>query len=658
MNDSRDRDVGINPAPALRAVSQPARQMSWEHRRLPVGAEPQPDGSTHFRVWAPRPRRVTLVLDDPARGEREIPLQREARGYFAAVVPDVGSGSRYRYRLDGRLFADPASRFQPDGPSGPSEVVDPALYLWRDGSWGGITLHGQVLYELHVGTFTREGTWRTAMEHLAHVKSSGITTVEVMPVSAFPGRFGWGYDGVLPYAPTHLYGVPDDFRAFVDRAHEIGLGVILDVVYNHFGPSGCVHREYAESYFTSRYGNEWGEALNFDGTDAAPVREYVIANAGYWIEEFHLDGLRLDAVQHIHDRSSDHLVAALTRRAREAAGGRQIAIVAEHERQQTSLLRLERARGSIDAVWNDDFHHSAIVSVTGRREAYYSDYRGTPQELMSAAKHGYLFQGQRSGWQKQPRGTRADDISPAAFVAFVENHDQIANSSDGSRLHQRASSGRYRAVTALLLLLPSTPMLFQGQEFGASSPFLYFADHEGELAQAVLRGRADFVVQFPSLATKEAQARLPVPHDTATFERCKLKWEEREANVAHRRLHQDLLALRRDDLAFRQQQPGAIDGAVLGDEAFVLRYGTRDLRDERLLVVNFGPDLVEESFAEPLLAPPDGYVWQTRWSSEHPTYGGVGACPVVTTKGWRVPGHSATVLEPVMGSAFDVPQSP
>lgn len=625
--------------------------MSRVSRRVPVGAEVQPDGSTHFRVWAPRPRDVRLVIEDSAAGDKEITLEPEDSGYFSARVPQVGAGSRYRYRLDGRAFPDPASRFQPDGPSGASQVIDPTEYRWRDASWRGITLRGQVLYELHVGTFTRQGTWSAAIERLPEVKDTGITTIEVMPVAEFEGRFGWGYDGVFPYAPTRLYGRPDDFRAFVDSAHEIGLGVILDVVYNHFGPAGCVHREYAEAYFTRRYENDWGEALNFDGPDAGPVRDYFVANAGYWIDEFHLDGLRLDAVHSICDRSTDHIVAAVSRRAREAAGGRSVLIIAENERQETSLLRAEHERGGIDAAWNDDFHHSAVVALTGRREAYYSDHRGTPQEFISAAKYGYLFQGQRYAWQNQPRGARTDGIPPAALVTFIENHDQIANSGYGLRLHQRAAPGRYRAVTALSLLLPSTPMLFQGQEFGASSPFLYFADHEGELAEAVQKGRAEFMAQFPSLKGPDARAKFPVPHDPATFERCKLRWEERPEQVQHRLLCADLLALRRDEEAFRQQQPGAVDGAVLADETFVLRYITPRPADERLLVVNLGADLVAGSFAEPLTAPPLNCEWRTRWSSEDVRYGGMGVHDLVTASGWRVPGYSTTVLAPARRSA-------
>jgi maltooligosyltrehalose trehalohydrolase len=632
-------------------MSQAALRMSQVSRRLPIGADPQPDGSTHFRVWAPQPREVALVIEEANGKHHEVRLTDEGEGYFAARVAEVGPGRRYWYQLDGRLFADPTSRFQPDGPFGASQIVDSFSWRWGDSAWPGITMPGQVFYELHVGTFTPAGTWRAAMEHLSRLKGTGITAVEVMPVSDFPGRFGWGYDGVFPYAPCHLYGAPDDFRAFVDRAHHLGLAVILDVVYNHFGPSGSVHREYAHAYFTDRYENEWGDPLNFDGPGAGPVREYFTANAAYWISEFHLDGLRLDAIQSINDHSPDHLVAAVARHARQAAGTREIVIVAENESQDIRHVRLDRAKGAIDAVWNDDFHHSAVVAMTGRREAYYSDHRGAPQEFISAAKRGFLFQGQRYHWQKKPRGTRTDGIPPAAFVNFIENHDQIANSGDGSRLHRRVSPGRYRAFTALLLLLPSTPMLFQGQEFGASSPFLYFADHQGELADAVLKGRAAFIAQFPSLAAKAAQACMPAPHDPMTFERCKVRWEEWDTNQAHRLLHTDLLALRRSDVAFRQQRQDAVDGAVLGDEAFVLRYATRDPHDERLLVVNFGPDLVEGSLAEPLVAPPDGCVWRMHWSSEDVSYGGVGAYPIVTASGWRVPAHSATVLAPEAADA-------
>jgi maltooligosyltrehalose trehalohydrolase len=547
--------------------------------------------------------------------------------------------------LDGDLFPDPASRFQPDGPFGPSEVVDPTRFSWEQPSPPGVELAGQVLYEMHLGTFTPGGTWQSAIEKLPLLADAGITTVEVMPVSDFPGRFGWGYDGVFPYAPAHQYGTPDDFRLFVDRAHASGLGVILDVVYNHLGPDGCVFGRYAKAYYSKTYSNEWGDPLNFDGPDAGPVRDYFASNAAYWIDEFRLDGLRLDATQTVHDRSLRHILAEIGCRARSAAG-RSIILVAESETQAVKLVRpIDQSGYGLDAVWNDDFHHSAVAAITGKREAYCSDHHGTPQELISAAKRGYLFQGQHYAWQRQPRGTRTDGIPAAAFVTYLENHDQIANSGDGSRVRFQTSPGRYRAMTALMLLMPGTPMLFQGQEFGASAPFMYFADHNPELAKAVQTGRAEFIKQFPSLVST-SQQRAPVPHDPQTFERCKLNWQERETNEPWLRLHRDLLAIRRTDAAFRAQDATALDGAVLGPEVFVLRYASSSPEAERLLVVNFGPDVEAPSFAEPLVAPPDGYTWQIRWSSAEPEYGGYGTPPVVTDAGWRVPAHAAVVLQP------------
>jgi maltooligosyltrehalose trehalohydrolase len=616
-------------------------------RRLPVGAEVQPDGSTHFRVWAPLPAAVALVIEGPEGGGRDVPLAGERHGYYSASVPGVSAGTRYRYRVDGELLADPASRAQPDGPFGPSQVVDPGQFSWTDSTWSGVTLPGQIIYEMHIGTFTPGGTWRAAAERLPSLARTGITVLEIMPIADFAGRWGWGYDGVFPYAPTRLYGTPDDCRAFVNRAHELGLAVILDVVYNHLGPDGCVFRQYSKDYFTDRYGNEWGDSLNFDGPESAPVREYFAGNAAYWIAEFHFDGLRLDATQSIHDSSDEHVIAVMSAAARRAAGHRAIVLVSENEPQNVRMVEPPDAGGyGLDALWNDDFHHSAIAALTGRREAYYSDHRGTPQELISAGKRGYLFQGQRYAWQRKNRGTRTDRIPPAAFVNFIENHDQIANTGFGTRVHTRTSPGRYRAICALYLLLPGTPMIFQGQEFGASSPFLYFADHRPELAESVRKGRLAFVAQFPSLADAEAQSRLQVPHDRATFEQCKLRWEEYDRHATHRRLHEDLLAMRRSDQAFRSQRPGDLDGAVLAAEAFVLRFAGEAPADERLLLVNLGADLAAASFAEPLVAPPDGHGWTLRWSSEDPGYGGSGTPDVVGDDGWRLPGHSSVVLRP------------
>jgi maltooligosyltrehalose trehalohydrolase len=614
-----------------------------------MGAEAQPTGGVHFRVWAPAPQATSLVIEGDGR-HHDITLVQQEGGYHAAFVPDAGHGTRYWFRLDGRLTPDPASRWQPDGPSGASVVVDPSRFAWTMPEGPGVSMQSQVIYEMHIGTFTREGTWQSAASKLPLLARTGITMLEIMPVAEFPGRFGWGYDGVFPFAPTRLYGTPDDFRGFVDAAHQHGLAVILDVVYNHLGPDGCVFGRYATDYF-ARHANEWGDALNFDGENAAPVREYFSANAAYWIEEFRLDGLRLDATQSIHDSSPEHILAKMSRDARTAARGRRIVLVAENEPQQVRLVRAPAEGGyGLDGLWNDDFHHSALVALTGRREAYFSDHHGTPQEFISAAKYGYLFQGQRYAWQKQARGSRTDGISAATFVNFIENHDQVANSGDGSRIHLRTSPGQYRAMSALFILMPGTPMLFQGQEFGSSSPFLYFADHKPDLAAAVEKGRADFMSQFPSIASAEMTARLTAPHDPQTFHRSRLDWDEYERHTAHRQLYEDLIALRRGDRRFAAMDAGPVDGAVLGADAFVLRYAAAAAGDERLLCVNLGNDLAAGSFAEPLIAPPDGWRWRVKWSSEDPRYGGTGTPELAGTSGWRIPGHSAAGLEPAVTS--------
>jgi maltooligosyltrehalose trehalohydrolase len=614
-------------------------------RRLPVGAEVLPGGGVHFRVWAPRRREVEVVVE----GGPAVRLDAEGGGYFSGRSAEAGPGTRYRYRLDGEgPFPDPASRFQPEGPHGPSQVIDPTTFRWTDGDWKGVGRDGQVLYELHVGTFTAEGTWEAASRQLPELTELGVTVVEMMPVAEFPGRFGWGYDGVDLFAPTHLYGTPDDLRRFVDRAHAAGVGVILDVVYNHFGPDGNYLKPFSPDYFTDRYKNEWGEAINFDGANAGPVREYFIANAGYWVEEYHFDGLRLDATQQIFDSSPRHILAEVARRVRRAAGGRATLLVAENEPQEVKLVRpAEQGGYGLDMLWNDDYHHTALVALTGHNEAYYTDYLGTPQEFISAAKWGYLYQGQRYQWQKKRRGTPTFGLPPAAFVNFTQNHDQVANSARGHRDHRLTSYAKYKALTALTLLMPGTPMLFQGQEFAASSPFFYFADHKPELAKLVRKGRAEFLAQFPSVATPDMQACLPGPADPTTFERCKLDLSERqrEGHAEVYALHKDLLRLRREERPLQVRGAGDLDGAVLGPGAFVLRFFGGE-GDDRLLLVNFGTDLPFNPAPEPLLAPPEGRRWEVLWSSEDPRYGGYGTAALETEESWRLPGHAAVLLRP------------
>lgn len=613
-------------------------------RRMPVGAEVAP-GGVHFRVWAPRRKKVEVVFaGKTGEGPATIELATEADGYFSGLAAGAGEGALYGYRLDGGdAFPDPASRFQPEGPHGPSQVVDPSRFPWTDAGWKGAGREGQVVYEMHIGTLTPEGTWDAATRELPALAELGITVIEVMPVAEFPGRFGWGYDGVNLFAPYHLYGGPDDFRRFVDRAHAVGVNVILDVVYNHVGPDGNYLKQFSEHYFTDKYVNDWGQALNFE--DAEPVRELFTANAGYWIDEYHLDGLRLDATQDVKDGSADHILAAIGRRAREAAGGRRIYITTENEPQDTRMVRPPEAGGyGFDSLWNDDFHHSAMVALTGRNEAYYTDYRGTPQEMISLVKYGYLYQGQRYSWQGKRRGTSGLGLPASAFTNFLQNHDQVANSARGDRAHKLASPGRYRALTALLLLGPGTPFLLQGQEFCASTPFLYFADHNPELAAAVREGRLKFLSQFPSIATLETQAGVADPESPETFARCKLNLGERETHAEAMALHRDLLALRRNDPVFRAQGAGWLDGTVLGREAFAIRFFGETAGD-RLLIVNLGVDLDLEPVPEPLLAPLTGSRWEVLWASEDPKYGGGGAPPPEDEEGrWRLPGQAAVVL--------------
>jgi maltooligosyltrehalose trehalohydrolase len=506
---------------------------------------------------------------------------------------------------------------------------------------------------MHVGTFTREGTWAAATRELSELAATGFTVIEVMPVADFPGRFGWGYDGVSLFAPTRLYGSPDDFRRFVDGAHAVGLAVLLDVVYNHVGPAGNYLKVFAPEYFTSRYRTEWGEAINFDGEGSGPVRAFFLANAGYWIDEFHLDGLRLDATQAIFDSSPRHIVAEITDRVRAAAGGRRTIVVAENEPQNCRVARPTAEGGhGVDALWNDDYHHSAMVALTGRREAYYTDHRGTPQEFITAVKRGFLYQGQRYSWQGRARGTPSIGLAPAQFVTFLQNHDQVANSARGLRGHAMSSPGRWRALTALSLLGPGTPMIFQGQEFAASSPFFFFADHVPELSALVRDGRRAFLQQFPSAAALDGDW-LPDPADVKTFQRSKLDLREREIHREIHALHRDLLQLRRTDAVFRQQRMGGVDGAVLDAHAFVLRFFGLE-GDDRLLLVNLGVELRLDIVPEPLLAPPVTRRWRLVWSSDDWRYGGPGtALPEVPT-GWVLPAESLLVL----GAQVPAPREP
>jgi maltooligosyltrehalose trehalohydrolase len=626
--------------------------MSSLKRRYPIGAEWVGENQTHFRVWAPKARELDVVVEYGPNSKRTFhPLIPEPGRYYSGAL-DVGVDTRYWFQVNSgeNFYPDPASRFQPEGPHGPSCIIDPRQFQWTDSQWPGPAatgLKGHIIYEMHIGTFTKEGTWRAATEQLAELARIGITAVEMMPIADFPGKFGWGYDGVNLFAPSHLYGTPDDLRSFIDRAHSLGVAVILDVVYNHFGPDGNYLAIFSDDYLIREKENEWGNAINFDGRNSGPVREFFITNGRYWIEEFHFDGFRFDATHAIRDRSSEYIIGAVGRAAREAAGSRSIILVAENDLQEAKMARPRSEGGDdLDGMWNDDFHHSAVVALTGRNEAYFNDYSGTPQEFISAVKYGFLYQGQALSWRKALRGTPTFCILPEVFVCFIENHDQIANTGPGERLRFQTSPARYRALTGLLLLGPWTPLLFQGQDFGASSPFLFFADiGDAFVRDAIRSGRAKWLALFLSLTEKQAWQTLPAPDDPQVFARCKLDFAERQKNRQLYDLHIDLLKLRREDSRFRQQSSDGIDGAVLGPASFVLRYFSKE-NDDRLLVVNLGESQVLHPASEPLLAPPTDCKWEALWTSDSPRYGGADAVAIANEEQWFLPAESAVALRP------------
>ncbi len=612
-----------------------------------IGAKPRAAG-TYFRLWAPNARAVDVV---PEGRNLRFPIEAEGDGYFSGLLPEMSAGDRYKFSLDGgEPFPDPASRYQPAGPHGPSEIVDPVAYTWSssEADWPGIALDQQVLYELHIGTFTPEGTFLAAIGQFARLRDLGITVVECMPLAEFAGDVGWGYDGVALFAPFHRYGTPDDLRRMIDAAHQHNLGVILDVVYNHLGPEGNYLSKYSKHYFSGN-DTEWGNAINFDGENSLPVRDFFLANVAHWITEYHFDGLRLDATQSIHDSGSHgrHILAEIGNTVRSSAGTRNTIVVAENEPQKCCLVVPVAQDGyGLDALWNDDFHHSAVVALTGRREAYFSDHLGRPQEFISAAKYGYLYQGQYYAWQNQSRGSCALGLPPTAFITFLENHDQVANF--GRSLHLRLLTGaaRYRAMTALWLLSPGTPMFFQGQEYGSEAPFHYFAAHTGELARAVSEGRRQFMLQFANQDTAEMKRCFPDPEDPDTFLRSRLDPSEQDRHPEIVRLHADLLTLRRNDPVLSRSGDLRIDGAVLGEACFVLRYLTSS-GDDRLVLVNLGAGLDLPHLPEPLVAPPRGCQWQVQWSSEQPIYGGCGSSAPGRFGAWHVTGECTQLLTPI-----------
>ncbi|HEX6276631.1 MAG TPA: malto-oligosyltrehalose trehalohydrolase [Polyangiaceae bacterium] len=514
------------------------------------------------------------LYDENDRPIAEHALERRDDGLFVRDLEGVGSGALYRFVLGDRALPDPYARFLPRGVHGPAMVVE-SDYEWRHPSVSR-SLAEHVIYELHVGTFTPEGTYAGAAERLERLTELGVTAVELMPIAAFDGTRGWGYDGVAHYAPFAPYGTPDALRAFVDRAHGLGLSVLLDVVYNHFGPAGNYLSAYDARYFTRDVASPWGDAPNYA---FEPMRRYAIENALYWLEEFRFDGLRLDATHAVIDHSARHVLAEL---AEEVAALRpKRLLVAEDERNEPSLV----TRAGLDALWADDFHHAARVTLTGERDGYYGAYEPGAATVARTIRRGWLYEGQRNPVSGNARGANADELSAERFVYCIQNHDQVGNRALGDRLHDAVSSEAYLSVSLLLLFLPMTPLVFMGQEWAASSPFLYFTDHEAELGRAITEGRRREFAAFGAFS--ESACEVPDPQALATFERSRLDWNERTMPEHARVLefYRSALLLRREDAVLAEPSRERLRCTALGDVLAVERWRNDE---RRLLLVNFG----------------------------------------------------------------------
>jgi maltooligosyltrehalose trehalohydrolase len=593
----------------------------WRPR---LGAIPEGAG-VRFRIWAPGHDRLEVVIHGPD-AERLLPMEAEGDGYFTALAQGAGPGTRYRYRLDGGdSFPDPLSRSQPDGVHGASEVVDPRAFRWSDAGWRGVPLEDLVIHEIHVGTFTPEGTFDAAVGRLDYLRDLGVTAVEIMPVSDFPGEQNWGYDGVFLFAPAASYGGSEGLKRFVDEAHRRGLAVLLDAVYNHFGPEGNYFPVLTSGrIFNEAHHTPWGAAVNYDGPGSAAVRELVIENALHWAHEYHLDGLRLDATHAIIDDSPTHVLRELVERVRAGVGaGRHFLLIAEDERNERGVV-LPASQGGLglDGVWADDFHHQLRRLVAGDREGYYANYRGTAADLAETLRRGWFYEGQHYPTHDEPRGTEAGDLPPARFVHAIQNHDQIGNRAHGGRLNHEVPLPAYRAASALLLLSPYTPLLFMGQEWAASTPFLYFTDHPEDLGQLVTAGRREEFKHFSAFADAAERERIPDPQASGTFQRSKLRWEEtgRQPHAGVLALYRELLRLRATHPALKRRDRDSFAVEPLGDGGLLLRReGTGG--ESLLLVAAFRGPLRASAGESALLQPPPAG-WRARLWTEEPRFGG------------------------------------
>jgi len=554
---------------------------------MPFGAAVLAEGGVRFRLWAPAARSVELMV-----GNRAKPMRGQGAGWYELIDRDAGAGTLYQYRINGtQLVPDPASRFQPRDVDGPSEVIDPSRYPWKDAGWKSRAWPQAVIYELHVGTFTPEGSYRAAIAKLGHLAEHGITAIELMPLSDFAGRRNWGYDGVLPYAPDSSYGRPEDLEALVEAAHQAGLMVFLDVVYNHFGPKGNYLGLYAPQFFTDRYPTPWGAAINF-AEDA--VRQYFIHNALYWLEEYHFDGLRFDAVHAIHDDSPRHILDEI----RQAVPARK-PLVLENDANQARFV----GPGKYNAQWNDDSHHGYHVLATGESDGYYAAYADAPaRHLARCLAEGFAYQGEISPFTKEARGEKSSHLPASCFVDFLQNHDQVGNRAMGERLLSLSKPEVVKALTAIQLLAPSPPLIFMGEEWGCRQPFLFFCDFDGELGEAVRKGRREEFSRFKSFT-----GEIPDPLAESTFKASALDWSKADhVWMAH---YKHLLTLRQAHIVPLDCGPGRYQ--MLGERAFRVEWGTL------VLITNCGDRYTSVKDApkeKPLWTNgPPGAPWSVNW---------------------------------------------
>lgn len=538
-----------------------------------LGARLQQD-STQFNIWAPELDSLQLVLEKANGSSQEYEMTKLDTGICSLLVEGVKAGDRYQYRVNGQgPFPDPVSYFQPEGVHGHSEIIDLTQFAWSDNDWQAPPLKSMSFYELHVGTFTEQGTYQGVIEKLPYLVDLGITAIELMPVGDFPGNHNWGYDGVAIYAPARCYGRPEELQQLVNEAHRHGLAVFLDVIYNHLGPDGNYTGVYSPYYVSSKRKTPWGDSLNFDDDHSEHVRNFFIENALHWLHQYHFDGLRLDATHAIHDDGEQHFLAELTERVEREGPNREVLLIAEDHRNLANMMKSRSESGwGLHGVWADDFHHQNRRLLHGDDDGYFRDFRGTTADLATTIHQGWFFTGQYSVHLDEPRGTDPMELLPSQFVVCLQNHDQVGNRAMGERLHQQIDLAAWRAASAVFLCCPETPLLFMGQEWAADSPFLFFTDHNEELGPLVTQGRREEFKHFKIFADPEVREQIPDPQATSTFTKSRLNWEElgRESHAGTHRLYQALLQLRHSEPALQSDDRSIFHVQALSENALLL----------------------------------------------------------------------------------------